>query len=87
MRLGYLALTGLWSLASATILQNGQVKEDPYPGQAPQIALDDSWTNYDAGAPEIAYKGRWDSKHISCTLDDPFIVIITLRTLYSNVKL
>lgn len=68
MRLGYLGLTTLlWSFASATILQNGQVKEDPYPGQAPQIALDNSWVNYDAGAPELAYKGRWDSKHVSCT--------------------
>lgn len=67
MRVAYLGLTLLWSLASATILQNGQAKEDPYPGQAPVISLDDSWHNYAPDVPEIAYKGRWDSKHISCT--------------------
>ncbi|KAJ5621322.1 Esterase SGNH hydrolase-type subgroup [Penicillium herquei] len=65
MRFAYLGLSLLWSLTSATILQNGQVKDDPYPGQAPIIALDDSWTSYGADAPEIAYKGRWDSQHIS----------------------
>ncbi|KKK22393.1 hypothetical protein ARAM_002234 [Aspergillus rambellii] len=50
---------------SATILQNGQPRDDPYPGQVPRIHLNDSWRSYGAGAPEIAYKGRWDSKHIS----------------------
>ncbi|KAK1149146.1 hypothetical protein N8T08_006366 [Aspergillus melleus] len=60
----------LWSfvssslLASATILENGQERLNPWPGQAPNVSLDDSWRNYDAGAPEISYKGRWDSKHI-----------------------
>lgn len=60
------ALVAGCHLASATILQNGQIREDPYPGQAANITLDETWRNYDAGAPEIAYKGRWDSKHISC---------------------
>lgn len=55
----------VWPVA-ATILQNGQPREDPYPGQQSPIKLDDSWRNYDAGVPEIAYKGRWDSQHISC---------------------
>ncbi|KAL4884840.1 SGNH hydrolase-type esterase domain-containing protein [Aspergillus karnatakaensis] len=56
----------LWSLSvSATILQNGQPRDDPYPGQLSAIDLDSSWRNYDADAPEISYKGRWDSKHIS----------------------
>jgi hypothetical protein len=63
-----------WSLCtSATILQNGQVRDDPYPGQAPKISLDDSWRSYEHDAPELSYKGRWDSKHISCMaliLDD-----------------
>ncbi|CAI7662585.1 unnamed protein product [Penicillium pancosmium] len=60
--LGWLA----WSLhASATILQNGQEREDPWPGQASVITLDDSWKTYEADAPEIAFKGRWDSKHVS----------------------
>ncbi|RAH68065.1 SGNH/GDSL hydrolase family protein [Aspergillus aculeatinus CBS 121060] len=54
----------VWPVA-ATILQNGQPREDPYPGQQSPIKLDDSWRNYDAGVPEIAYKGRWDSQHIS----------------------
>lgn len=69
MRLAYLGLAILsWPLTLATILQNGQVKDDPYPGQAPVITLDDSWRNYGPDVPEIAYKGRWDSKHISCML-------------------
>ncbi|TQB72603.1 hypothetical protein MPDQ_006736 [Monascus purpureus] len=51
--------------ASATILDNGQPRRDPYPGQAQRIDLDESWRRYGADAPEIAYKGRWDSKHIS----------------------
>lgn len=60
--LGWLA----WSLhASATILQNGQEREDPWPGQAPRIALDDSWRTYEADTPEVAFKGRWDSQHVS----------------------
>jgi hypothetical protein len=58
-----------WSVSvSATILQNGQPRDDPYPGQVSTIDLDSSWRNYDADAPEISYKGRWDSKHISCTI-------------------
>lgn len=61
-----LGLLAWSSQAIATILQNGQRREDPYPGQAPEIALDESWYNYPPDAPEIAYKGRWDSKHISC---------------------
>lgn len=68
MRAAHLGLILLaWPLhAAATILQNGQVREDPYPGQAPRISLDDSWRSYAPDAPEIAYKGRWDSKHVSC---------------------
>ncbi|RAK96932.1 SGNH/GDSL hydrolase family protein [Aspergillus ibericus CBS 121593] len=56
-----------WALqASATILQNGQAREDPYPGQAPSISLEDgSWRSYGPDASEISYKGRWDSKYVS----------------------
>lgn len=64
------ALVAGWSFAAATILQNGQIREDPYPGQAAKITLDDTWRNYDANASEIAYKGRWDSRHISCMYRD-----------------
>ncbi|KAA8644409.1 hypothetical protein EYZ11_002789 [Aspergillus tanneri] len=52
------------SLISATILENGQERLNPWPGQASNISLDDSWRNYDADASEISYKGRWDSKKI-----------------------
>jgi hypothetical protein len=55
-----------FALASATILENGQVRENAYPGQVSTIALDDSWRTYPPNAPEISYKGRWDSKHVSC---------------------
>lgn len=54
-------------VASATILENGQVRENSYPGQLEPVTLDDSWRDYPADAPEISYKGRWDSQHISCT--------------------
>lgn len=69
MRVTHLVGWLAWSLqVSATILQNGQPREDPWPGQAPEIALDDSWNTYQADAPEISFKGRWDSQHVSCTL-------------------
>lgn len=69
MRIAPLVITALsWVLpVSATILQNGQVRDDPYPGQAANLTLDATWRTYEASAEEIAYKGRWDSKHISCT--------------------
>lgn len=51
--------------ATATILENGQERLDPWPGQAPQIDLDDSWKTYEADEPEVAFKGRWDSQHVS----------------------
>lgn len=68
MRLGQTFTAFLsWALvASATILENGQVRENAYPGQLQPVTLDDSWRNYPADAPEISYKGRWDSQHISC---------------------
>ncbi|KAK1142612.1 hypothetical protein N8T08_007416 [Aspergillus melleus] len=50
---------------SSTILENGQPRLDPYPGQAPNISLDKSWKSYGPEASEIAYKGRWDSKYVS----------------------
>ncbi|KAL4888512.1 SGNH hydrolase-type esterase domain-containing protein [Aspergillus ambiguus] len=67
MRISFLASIALSCALPiwATILQNGQIREDPYPGQAANITLDNSWRTYDANAEEIAYKGRWDSRHIS----------------------
>ncbi|KAL4954700.1 GDSL-like lipase/acylhydrolase domain protein [Aspergillus filifer] len=55
------------SFVTATVLENGQPRLNPYPGQAPllEFGLDDSWNVYDADAEEISYKGRWDDKHIS----------------------
>ncbi|OOF91404.1 hypothetical protein ASPCADRAFT_518627 [Aspergillus carbonarius ITEM 5010] len=74
MRLSQLYLLS-WTLqASATILQNGQVREDPYPGQAPSISLEDgSWRRYGPDASEISYKGRWDSNHVSCEICSHYI--------------
>ena len=80
MRFASLGLALLSPFVSATILQNGQIKDDPYPGQAPVITLDDSWRNYAPDVPEIAYKGRWDSQHISCTLTP-------LHIRYSNFEI
>ncbi|GLA22033.1 hypothetical protein AnigIFM63326_000165 [Aspergillus niger] len=75
-----------WALqASATILQNGQVREDPYPGQAKAISLDNgSWRTYQPDASEIAYKGRWDSKHVSC---EPSRADFIIWVLLPGIKL
>jgi hypothetical protein len=57
--------------ASATILENGQVRLNPYPGQAEVISLDkNTWKTYKPGVKEISYKGRWDDKYISCELGE-----------------
>ncbi|PNS20172.1 hypothetical protein CAC42_5622 [Sphaceloma murrayae] len=64
----WLALSSLLVVASAAILQNGQLRENPYPGQATFVttALDSTtWKTYQPNATEISYKGRWDSKHVS----------------------
>ncbi|KAF3285584.1 hypothetical protein TWF970_010626 [Orbilia oligospora] len=57
------------SLATATILENGQARLNPYPGQAvkiPNIADNDpTWKTYPPDAHQISYKGRWCSKYIS----------------------
>ncbi|KAJ9289391.1 CAZyme family CE2 [Paecilomyces variotii] len=55
-----------WSLcATATILENGHERLNPWPGQTQSIALDESWKSYGPDVPQISYKGRWDSQHIS----------------------
>lgn len=57
--------------ASATILENGQARLNPYPGQAEVIALDkNTWKTYKPGVKEVSYKGIWDDKHISCELHE-----------------
>ncbi|GFF30142.1 hypothetical protein IFM58399_02489 [Aspergillus lentulus] len=49
--------------ASATILENGQARLNPYPGQTEVITLDKkTWRTYKPGVKEISYKGRWDDK-------------------------
>lgn len=67
MRLVRLAVAALASVASATILQNGQVRPNDYPNTA--IASisshNTSWETYKPDAPELSYKGRWDHQHIS----------------------
>lgn len=55
---------GLLSLTSATILQNGQIRETNYPNTTIDLSAADFET-YDAGASEIHYMGRWDPKHVS----------------------
>lgn len=77
MQLVSLAVALLASLASATILQNGQVRENPYPGQAPEITISNSsWKSYPPDASELSFKGRWDSKHISCMSIGLILVLI-----------
>lgn len=66
MRVVQYFFTFFLALVSATILENGQARKDPYPGQVSKINLDNSWKSYQPDASEISYKGRWDSKHVSC---------------------
>ncbi|PLN86889.1 GDSL-like lipase/acylhydrolase domain protein [Aspergillus taichungensis] len=61
-----LSLVLLFLQASATILENGQVRKNPYPGQAKKVSIGDKgWRTYKPDAAEISYKGRWDDQHIS----------------------
>ena len=57
----------LFSFAFGAILQNGQLRDNPYPGQAAlvSVAADSAWKSYTPNASELSYKGRWDSKYIS----------------------
>ena len=57
----------LCSLASGTILQNGQVRPNDYPDTTiDSISADDaSWTTHAPNATELSYKGRWDHQYIS----------------------
>jgi hypothetical protein len=62
------ALMIFLAIASATILQNGQVREDPYPGQATLLTstqLSSGWKVYNnhASVLRTAYKGRWDDQY------------------------
>ncbi|KAL9114850.1 MAG: hypothetical protein Q9227_001093 [Pyrenula ochraceoflavens] len=60
-------LASLATIAQATIFQNEQVRDDPYPGQATIVTAANSsaWRTYPPNATEISYKGRWDSRYIS----------------------
>ena len=55
------------SLGLGEILQNGQLRENPYPGQAAVVSVtsNGAWKSYSPNATELSYKGRWDSKYIS----------------------
>lgn len=60
------AIASCLALASATILQNGQPRANPYPGQPTLIeAAPADWISFPANASQLSYKGRWDSKYIS----------------------
>jgi hypothetical protein len=54
----------LGSVIRGTILQNGQVRETNFPNTKIDATKYDFKT-YDANAPELSYKGRWDSKKVS----------------------
>ncbi|KAL2817524.1 SGNH hydrolase-type esterase domain-containing protein [Aspergillus cavernicola] len=63
-----IALSLLLSVAFATILENGQPRYNPYPGQARWLETgieDADWITYAPDAEEISYKGRWDEQYIS----------------------
>ncbi|THY71362.1 SGNH hydrolase, partial [Aureobasidium pullulans] len=53
-------------LASATILQNGQVRDIVFPDTSiASVTSNSNWTSFSPNASQISYKGRWDEKHIS----------------------
>ncbi|KAH0284809.1 acetylxylan esterase [Aureobasidium namibiae CBS 147.97] len=51
-------------LASATILQNGQVRDTVFANTS-IASVNSNWTSYPPNTTEISYKGRWDTQHIS----------------------
>ena len=52
--------------ASATILQNGQVRDTDFANTSiASITTNSNWTSFPPNATEISYKGRWDAQHIS----------------------
>jgi hypothetical protein len=56
----------VFSVTSATILENGRPRETNYPDTTiTSVVKNSAWRTYAPSAPEISYKGRWDSKHIS----------------------
>ncbi|KAM0090883.1 hypothetical protein ACP6JD_005767 [Aspergillus fumigatus] len=65
--------------ASGTILENGQARLNPYPGQAEIITLDKkTWRNYKPSAKEISYKGRlggqdWQFSNVTANATYQFI--------------
>ncbi|KAF2789095.1 acetylxylan esterase [Melanomma pulvis-pyrius CBS 109.77] len=60
-------VASLATLASSTILQNGQVRLTHFleTAIAPIDSNSTDWHTYGPNATELSYKGRWDSKHIS----------------------
>ena len=68
MRNFVVGLCALASLTTATIFQNDQIRDNPYPGQATLVtnAADaTAWKIFPANTTEISYKGRWDANYIS----------------------
>jgi len=62
------AFASCLALTYASIWQNTQLRDNPYPGQATLLDLDavgasSHWKTYAANASQLSYKGRWDSKH------------------------
>lgn len=58
------AIAALTGFVSAEIEENGRPRPTDYPNTVIDLTESD-WKTYDAGASELSYKGRWDSKHIS----------------------
>lgn len=53
-------------LASATMLQNGQIRDTAFANTSiASVNSNSNWTSYGPNATEISYKGRWDTQHIS----------------------
>ena len=61
------AFASFLAIAYGEILQNGQLRNDPYPGQAMAVSLaaNSAWRSHLPNATQLSYKGRWDSKYIS----------------------
>ena len=67
MRLFPFIINAFAGLATATILQNGQVRPNDYPNTAIATisSYNTTWRTYAPSSPELSYKGRWDHQYIS----------------------
>lgn len=66
MRFQLFCLGLLASIVRPSIIENGRPREETYPETKIAPVAAEAWTTFPPNATELSYKGRWDSKYISC---------------------